>query len=154
MSLTRAFRLVCGCVPFTLAACAGPAVRLEPRATSLEEPLAFELRDWDWNRGSFEVELRVTNHGDRTVVVERGFLSLNDGRRSMSPTSRPQTCKIAPHRTRTIDLRYPAVDRNVTAFTLEFGNGAVSFDEKQGEAMALAPLRFQVGDATAAAPSR
>src|SRR5690606_33254208 len=91
-----------------LAACAGPAIQLEPAPTSADQPLAFEVRDWDWNRSSFELTLRVTNHGDRVVMLERGFLALNDGDRSMAPTSRPQTCKIAPRGSRTVYLKYPA----------------------------------------------
>ncbi len=137
-----------------LAACAGPAIRMEPRPTTQEEPLAFELRDWDWNGSSLEIELRVTNHGDRTVLLERGFLALNDGKRSMAPTTRPQTCRIAPHRTRNVYLRYPAVDEGVAGLTLEFGKGALTLDDKQGEELALQPLRLMVGENRPAAPGK
>ena len=146
------------CAPWlaalTLTACAGPAIHIEPRATSQEEPLAFDLRDWDWNGSSLEIELRVTNHGERTVVLERGFLALNDGQRSMAPTTRPQTCRIAPHGTRNVYLRYPKVDEGVSCLTIEFGKGALTLDGKQGESLALRPVRLLVGEGKPAQPSK
>lgn len=150
-------RLAAVCLAALAAACAGPSIHLEPRPVSQEEPLAFELHDWDWNRKSFELSLRVTNHGDRAAFVVSGFLNLNDGSRSMAPTSKPRTTEIGPGRTRKIYLRYPAVDEGVAGLTLEFGSGAISLDEEQGQAVACAPLRFQVGDGApdaAAAPAK
>jgi hypothetical protein len=134
------------------ASCSGPAIHLEPQPASRDQPLTFELRDYAWKSSYLELEVRVTNHGERTVVVERGFVTLSDGTTDRAPKMSPTTYRIAPRRSRTMLLRYPPLDPATTgALTLQFGKGAACFDGKEGESLTLSPLRLHVGDDTPAA---